>query len=66
MSILGTTDVVFEISTKLFCQSQQDLVLVVDRVLKERNELVPGAIVAEGKSYGGYAMDGVESELDVF
>jgi hypothetical protein len=65
MRIRGSPDVLVKAAPKLLREGEQNLVLVVDGLLQERDELLPRAIGSEGEGNGGDTMDRVQTELNV-
>lgn len=64
VGVLPSSDVLPERS-KLFCEGEEDLVLVVELVLEEGNELVSSSLRTEGEGDGGQATDGGETEGNI-
>ena len=65
VGVVGSADVLDEGCAELFCEGDEDLVVVVERLLEEGEELGAGALWAEGDADGRDAVDGVETEGDV-
>jgi hypothetical protein len=61
---LSSSDILYE-AAELLAQGDQDLVLILDRFIKKRDELLPGALRTEGESDGGQPVNGAQAEQDV-
>lgn len=59
-------DVLDKALPELLREREENLVVVVERVVQERQQLVPGPFGAERERDGRDAVDGVQSEGDVF
>ena len=66
VGVLGPAEVLDKGLAEFVGEGEEDLVVVVERLLQEGDEFGAGAVRAEGEADGRDAVDGVESEGDVF
>ena len=64
MSVLASSDKLSERS-ELLCECEEDLVLVVELVLQERDQLLPSSLGAESERDRRQPSDGGETERDI-
>ena len=65
MRVFGPADVLLKVPPKLLRQRKKNLIFVIYRVLQEGYQLIAGAVRAQCKSNGRYAVYGVQPELNV-
>lgn len=66
MRVLLAANVFVEILPELFGEREEHFVLVVYRLLQERDQLLAGTVGSKGKGNSGNAVNRVQSQLDIF
>lgn len=66
VGVLGAAEVLDKVLAELVGKGEEDLVVVVERLLEEGDEFGAGAVGTEGEADGRDAVDGVQAEGDIF